>query len=148
MRTRSVAACRLLLIGVMIGASLQARKAVAQPGVTAAAGWIRPLTADGSRGETAAFVTVLNAGMYDVYLVSASTDVAGAVEFRQPEGAAGKTVAVKDVSVPAYGELAMSAGGPHLALLQLKRALKSGETITITLVTDGGTSVTAAAVVK
>ena len=42
----------------------------------------------------------------------------------------------------------LKAAGPHLMLMDVKKALKVGETVTLTLSTDGGVSVVTTAVVK
>jgi copper(I)-binding protein len=60
----------------------------------------------------------------------------------------GKTAGVKEVLIAAFDRLEMSADGTFLRLSQLKRPLKSGDTITLTLTTDGGERLSAAAVVK
>ena len=75
-----------------------------QKRIEVSSGWVKAPAA----GETtaAAFVDVDNPTMYDVYLMSAVTDVAGKVEFRDksqkgdPQGQVRKTV-----TVPAYGSI-------------------------------------------
>lgn len=95
-----------------------------------------------------ATVVVENGTMYDVYLVGATSEVAGAIEFREKARGAATPVTVKEVPVPAFGRLEMSAESVHLALLDLKRPIKLGETIPLTLATDNGVTLTVAAVVK
>jgi copper(I)-binding protein len=90
-----------------------------------------------------------NPTMYDVYIVSAVSDVAADVEFRQKAAAADATAqAVKEIAAPAYGKLELTSEGAHLVLRNLKRALKEGEIVTLTLTTDGGLVVEAPAVVR
>lgn len=105
--------------------------------------WIR-LPADGETG-TIAVASVANSGMYALYLVSAASDVAGKVEFRD---ASKGTQALSDVTVINYETLYMDPKGIHIQLSELKRPLKEGETVTITLKTDTGDRVDVAAVVK
>jgi len=108
-----------------------------QKSVEASSGWVKTPAA----GETAAtaFVAVDNPTQYDVYLMSAATDVAGKVEFRDksestdPQGQVRKTI-----NVPAFGSLAMDPKGVYLLLTDLKRPLKDGDMISLTLTTDGG----------
>jgi copper(I)-binding protein len=109
-------------------------------GVKASNGWVK-LPAS---GETAAmaFVTVENAGMYEVNLTSATSDAATKVELRD----AGQTVTF--INVPAYGRVDMSATGVHLMLSGLKRALKAGDAVTLTLSTDSDITLTVAAPVR
>ena len=103
--------------------------------VEASSGWVKTPAA----GETAAtaFVAVNNPTQYDVYLMSAATDVAGKVEFRDksestdPQGQVRKTI-----NVPAFGSLAMDAKGVYLLLTDLKRPLKDGDMVSLTLTTD------------
>ena len=73
--------------------------------------------------------------MYDVYLVSAASDVAGKVEFRKTGD--GEAKAVPELTVPAYGKLTMGPDGVHLLLVELKRPLQEDESVPLTLTTDG-----------
>ena len=96
---------------------------------------------------TAAFVTIDNPTMYDAYLVSASSDVAASVTFRQR--AKGQDAnEVKELVVPAYGSLEMSPDGPHLWLSGLKRPLTEKETVTLQLTTDGNLTLSVTAEVR
>lgn len=97
--------------------------------------------------DTLAFVTVDNGTMYEIYIVGAETDVADAVELRQTD-AGGKASVVKEVPVPSFDRLDMSAKGVHLRLAGLKKPLKAGDTVTLILLTDGGTALEVAASVK
>ncbi|MBA3269472.1 MAG: copper chaperone PCu(A)C [Acidobacteria bacterium] len=95
-----------------------------------------------------AMVVVENGTMYDVYLVGAAAEVAGAVEIREtPRGASAATV-VKEVAVPAFGQLEMSHDGVHLVFKKLKRPLKSGESVPLSLFADNGLTLTVQVVVK
>ena len=96
--------------------------------VSASDGWVK-LPAAGET-EAMAFVTIENPGMYEVNVTLATADAAGKVELRD----GGK--AVDFINVPAYGRTDMSPAGPHLLLRDLKRALKDGDTVTLTLSTD------------
>jgi copper(I)-binding protein len=115
--------------------------------VEATSGWVKAPAA----GETTAtaFVDVDNPTMYDVYLMSAVTDLAGTVEFRDksqkgdPQGQVRKTV-----TVPAYGSIAMDPNGVYLLLTDLKRPLKGGDTVSLTLRTDGGVELQVSAAVR
>lgn len=102
--------------------------------------WVQ-LPADGETSASA-FAVVRNPGMYDVYLVSATSELAGKVEFRDGGDAA------KDLRVPAYGKLTMKADGAHLVLADLTRPLEEGETIPITITTDGNVKLRMGAVVR
>jgi copper(I)-binding protein len=95
-------------------------------------------------GETSAraFAVVRNPGMYDAYLVSASSEVAGKVELKNGDDAA------KELTVPAYGKLTMSPEGAHLVLVDLERPLEEGESIPLKLVTDSNVELLVDAVVR
>jgi len=80
--------------------------------------------------------------MYDIYVVKATSDAAGTIELRD----GGKSV--KEITVPSFGFAELTASGSHLVLTELKQALKVGENVTLTLMTDGGITVVTTAVVK
>lgn len=111
--------------------------------VTASDAWVK-LPEAGAK-STVAFATVNNPGMYAIYLVSGSTDVAGKVEFRDT----GKGDAVQeDVTVPAYGDAYLTDKGVHLYLSDLKKELKEGDKVYLTLKTELGIPVEVEATVK
>ncbi len=94
-------------------------------------------------GATASvYLTINNPTMYDIYVMSATSDTAGKVEFYSADQPVGNLTAA------AYGSLELKAGRMFLRLSDLKRALKAGESITVTLMTDGGVTMVAVAVVK
>jgi copper(I)-binding protein len=102
--------------------------------------------AEGSR-DAVAVVTVDNGTMYDVYVVGVATDAAGLAELRQAVRG-DKPAILKEAMVPAFGQLDMSAEGIHIYLAELKRPLKPGETVNLSLTLDNGEALMAAAVVK
>ncbi len=83
--------------------------------------------------------------MYDVYLVSARSDVAGAITFRQ--GTAGATKEVKELVVPAFGTLEMTPDSAHLRLSALKKPLAEKDSVAIDITTDGNVVIEVKAVV-
>lgn len=94
-------------------------------------------------GATASvYLDINNPTMYDIYVMSATSDVAGKVELYSADKP------VDNLTVAAYGSLTLKAGGMFLRLSDLKRELKAGESITVTLVTDGGVTIVATAAVK
>lgn len=136
---------------VWAGVLVAALGLLAAPGLVAAQD--KPVTATDAwvqlpdQGATSAVVVanVQNPGMYAIYLVSGETDVASKVEFRDAKK--GETPQ-EDVTVDAYGTTYMDPKGIHIYLTGLKRPLKEGETINITLKTELGLPVEVAAVVK
>ena len=141
---------RVVVIGVAVMLGIVARVDVMTgqgPGLAASRGWVK-LAAPGETAATA-FADVQNPTMYDVYLTSAAADVAGRVEYREmgPDGVP-KPDAPKFVVVPAYGSLSLEPKGAYLLLLDLKRPLKEGDTVALTLTTDSGAELKVAAVVR
>lgn len=94
-------------------------------------------------GATASvYLVINNPTMYDIYVMSATSDAAGKVELYSGD----KPVA--NMTVAAYGSLELKAGGMFLRVSDLKGPLKAGESITVTMMTDGGIPIAAAATVK
>jgi len=130
----------LLALGVITGSA-----DAFQPTVRASEAWIEA-SATGS-AEANAFVALDNGTMYDVFIVGVQTDMA-TIEMRdRPKGAA-TPVAVKEVSVPAFGRLEMSPESVHLHLSALKRPLVAGEAVPLVFYMDGGEQFTVSATVK
>jgi periplasmic copper chaperone A len=124
-----------------------ARGTQLQTNVSATTAWIK-LPAPGEE-TTQAFVVVENQTMYDVYVVSASTDVAETVRFFEPASNPNEEpTPVKEITAPAFGRVEMTPSGAHLRLIGLTRPLLPGETITLTLMTDGGIALQVPATVR
>jgi len=135
------------LIAIVALATGVMARAAQQQQPSASSGWVKLPAA----GETtaSAFLSVDNPTMYDIFLASASADVAGKVEFRQADANGTlKPDAVKNVTVPAYGSLEMDPKGVQLVLAELKRPLKDGETVTLTLSILYGATLQVPATVK
>ena len=130
----AMAGLTALLSVVGVSAGQQAPKA--------SSGWVK-LPAAGAT-STDAYVVVENPGMYAIYLLTASSDVAGSVEIRET----GKDAALEEVTVPAYGSIDMNAKGVHLVLKDLKKPLAEGDKVSITVVTELGIKLQVDAVVK
>lgn len=99
-------------------------------------------TAVVSGANASVYLTINNPTMYDIYVISATSDAAGKVELYSGDKAA------QNLTVSSYGSLELKAGGMFLRLAGLKRELKAGESITVTMMTDGGVSIAAVAIVK
>jgi periplasmic copper chaperone A len=120
----AAAACVLLAPGIA---------AAQDKPVTATDAWVK-LPEPGAK-STVAFATINNPGMYAIYLVSGTSDVAGKIEFRD----ASKSNAVQeDVTVIAYESTYMDPKGVHIYLSDLKKELKEGDTVYLTLKTELG----------
>lgn len=133
---RPIAALVLLVAG---GIEIEAG---GQRTVTAAAAWIEAPAAGATSAN--AYVSVDNPTMYEVYVVSATSAAAEKIEIR----GAGADAATTEVSVPAYGSVELKPGGTRLVLTGLKRPLKAGEKVELTLTTDSGVVLTVTADVR
>ena len=117
------------IVTLLAGVTAQAGQ---QQEPSASSGWVK-LPASGE-ATASAFVSIDNPTMYDIFLASASADVAGKVEFRQADATGAlKPDAMKNVTVAAYGSLEMDPKGVQLVLSELKRPLKEGETVTLSV---------------
>jgi copper(I)-binding protein len=135
-----------LLAAVAI-ATLAASPVLAQKALAASNAWVKAPAAGES--SAAAFVVVDNPTMYDVYVVSAQSDVAASVTFVEPaKSNGGKPQPVEHLIAPAYSRLELTPDGPYMLLNDLKKPLAAGDSITITLTTDSGEVLEAQAVVK
>lgn len=133
-------------LGVAVAMTLMAGVHVGAQGaeVTASEGWVELPAAEETTAS--AFAVVRNPTMYDIYLVSAVSDVAGKVEFRKPSDGEAKVTA--ELTVPAYGKLTMRPEGVHMLLVDLKRPLQEDESVPLTLTTDGNLKLRIQAVVR
>ena len=89
----------------------------------------------------AVYATLNNPGMYDAYVQSGTSD-AGKVELR--DGAK----PTSNILIPSFGAVELKAGGPYVLITGLKGQPKAGDTIKLTLNTDGGAALAIAAVIK
>jgi periplasmic copper chaperone A len=111
--------------------------------VVASDGWIK-LPADGETGAQA-FANINNPGMYDAYVVSGTTDVAEKIELRDAKKG---NAAADDVTLVHYETTSLNASGQYLFLSGLKRPLKEGEKVWISLKLDTNETVDIEATVK
>ena len=92
-------------------------------------------------GGVAVYATLSNPTMYDAYVESAKSD-AGKAELRDGVKPA------SNITIPSFGSVELKAGGPFVLVSELKAQPRAGDTITVTLMTDGGVAIAIAAVVK
>ena len=87
----------------------------------------------------AGFMQLKNAGAAD-RVVGASSPVAGRVEMHITvrEGDVMKMREVKGFDVPAKGSFELKPGGAHLMLMDLKRPIRKGEKVPLTLKLEKG----------
>jgi periplasmic copper chaperone A len=130
---------------VALVAALGATAYGGQKPVAASKGWVLAPAPGATTAQ--AFVVVENPTMYDVYVVAATSDVSDEVQLREASASAAAQP-VKEMTAPAYSSLEMKPDGVHLSLNKLKRPLKVGDTVTITLTTDGNAVLQVSAPVK
>ena len=118
-------ACLLLALS---SASALAQTAAVDP-------WVRGTVAQ--QKATGAFVQLTS--KQGGRLVSASSPAAGLVEIHEMamDGDVMKMRAVSGLDLPAGKAVALKPGGFHIMLFDLKRALKAGDTVPLTLVIEG-----------
>ncbi len=94
--------------------------------------------------DTAAFMTLTNSGKVPLRLVGASTPIAAMVHpmVTTTKGVGSHAMmGMKNTSaleVPASGTLVLAPGGNHLMIMGLKRELKPGESVPLTLTIEPG----------
>jgi len=115
-----------------IAASAFAIAAPAAAQVTVKDPWIRA-TVPAARA-TGAFMQLQSA--QDARLVEVRTPVAGMAEIHQMsmQGDRMMMSAVEGIDLPAGKPVALASGGYHIMLMDLKRQMKEGESVTLTLV--------------
>lgn len=92
-------------------------------------------------GGVAIYAMLTNPTMYDAY-VQSGTSEAGTVELREGDKPTG------NITIPAFGSVELTAGGPFVLVTELKGQPKAGDAITVKLMTDGGVAIAITAVVK
>jgi copper(I)-binding protein len=126
-------------VGLLVTVGLSAQGAV-----TASSGWVMEPAAGAT--STSAYAVIENPTMYEVYVVGVATDAAASAEVADGPDTAPK--AVRELAVPSYGSTELKPGGVHIVLKSLKKPLKAGESVDLTLTTDGGAIIKLTAVVK
>lgn len=81
------------------------------------------------------FMTVTNKGAQPDQLVGAASPVAARVELHvhMHEGGVMKMKQVQGFDIPANGQFVLKPGGAHLMFVDIKRPIKEGEKIPVTL---------------
>ncbi len=95
--------------------------------------WVRSVPS--SSRHTAAYMVLQNHGSMDDRLLSAHSDIVQVVELHEVV-MIGKLMSMRPVEyfpIPALGSTELKPGGYHLMLINLKRVLKAGEHVSLTL---------------
>ncbi|MBK9062076.1 MAG: SCO family protein [Acidobacteria bacterium] len=102
--------------------------------------WVR----EPAPGQTvgAGYFTIVNAGGKAIDLISASTPDASATELHEMRMQDDRMEMrpLDAIPIPAKGSVRLATGGLHLMLIDLKRRLKAGDTVVLTLGFRDGTS--------
>jgi hypothetical protein len=109
--------------------------AAAQNGIEVYEPWMRAAGMHGAN-VTGAFLLLKNTGPADDRLVGARSEIAALVEIHETtmENGVMSMRAIEGIDLPAGGEAVLKPGGYHIMLINLKRELRDGEAISITLV--------------
>jgi len=112
--------------------------AVADPAIaqlTVAEPWVRATVA--GQGATGAFMQLR--ATQDVKVVAARSPVAGVVEIHEMkmEGGVMTMGAIPELAVRAGKTVELKPGGYHVMLMDLKKAVREGDVVPITLVVEG-----------
>lgn len=133
------AAVAVVLVATTFGVAAQQAPSVVSAWVAAPAA-----------GATTAsvYLEVANPTMYEIYVTSATTEAAGKVEFRAAASAGAEPAVVPEFAVPAFGSSRAEAGAAHMRLVGLSRPLAAGDSVRLTLTTDGGLNLAVTAPVR
>lgn len=106
-------------------------------------GYVRELPP--GQSTSAAFMDVVNSGGRPVAIVAAVSDVSQSAEVHQHKHVNGSMSMeqVRRLVIPPRDHVLFAPGGYHLMLINLKRSLRAGENVTITLLDEEGKSYTA-----
>jgi periplasmic copper chaperone A len=118
-------------LGIII--TLTSPSALAQAKVTDA--WVRSTVSQQKATGMFAQITSAQGGK----LLSASSPVAGIVEIHEMamEGNVMKMRAIPGLDLPAGKTVELKPGGYHVMLMDLKKPVAAGETVSVTLVIEG-----------
>jgi len=122
-------------LSMLAAATLLSTAAFAQAQVSVTDPWIRATVP--AQKATGAFMQLKAARA--ARLVAASTPAAGRVEIHQMEmqGQTMRMHAVDGIDLPAGQPVNLASGGYHIMLLDLKRQVKEGEQVPLTLTVQG-----------
>jgi copper(I)-binding protein len=119
----------------LLAATLLSLAAAAHADVTVKDPWVRGTVAQ--QKATGLFVQLTSSS--DARLVSAASPAAGVVEIHEMamEGNVMKMRAVPGLDLPAGKAVELKPGGYHVMLMDLKKPLKEGDSIEVTLTIEG-----------
>ena len=115
---------KLILSGVLLSGLV-----FAQPKIEVRDAWVREVPPTSKM--SAAYMIIENKGKEADRLVDASNNVSEITELH--ETVEGKMRRVKAIEVPAGGKVELKPGGLHIMLINLKKPLKEGDKVELTL---------------
>jgi len=123
------------LLRAALAAALALAAAGASAQVTVKNAWIRATVP--VQKASGAFMQIVSA--QDARLVAVATPVAGLVELHQMDMKGGMMNMrhVETIDLPAGKTVELAPGGYHVMLLELKRQMRAGDTVPLTLVVEG-----------
>jgi periplasmic copper chaperone A len=114
-------------------------------------GWVRPVAgADTGQVNSAAYFTIRNHSREPLVLIGARSEAAARVEVHETtlDDGVARMRPIDRVEVPAREEVVFEPRGIHLMLLDLRRDLYAGDSLSITLRFDDGSEEVAPFVVR
>lgn len=119
-----------------------------EDGIKVMDAWVRAVPPTSKM--SAAYMIIHNSTEKDNQLQNAKTDVAKNVELHnvRKKGEMMEMYQVQNISIPAKGNAKLKPGSYHVMLIGLKKALKAGDEVELTLNFENGPSVTVKAPVK
>ncbi|HET8711733.1 MAG TPA: copper chaperone PCu(A)C [Spongiibacteraceae bacterium] len=103
-------------------------------------GYVRELPP--GQSTSAAYMKLLNNSARPIAIVAATSDVSQVAELHTHKHVDGamRMEQVRRLVVPARGKIELAPGGYHLMLINLKRTLRAGDMVGITLLDEEGKS--------
>lgn len=131
-------------LALMLALSVAASSLASQTQPSASEAWVAAPAA----GATTAigYVSIDNPTMYEIYVVSVSSEMAGTVEIAQ--GSPDAATVVKELAVASFGGVALKPGGMFLRLSGLTKPLTAGDQVPLVFTTDGGVTMKVTAEVR
>ncbi len=131
MRIKNLMGIVLLYVGMMSLSFAYAEES--NKDLTVRQAWVRAMPP--SQKTTAAYMTIENHSDKELILESVSTDVSAVTEIHQMSHVDGmmRMKMLKNLQIPANGQVVFESGGFHLMLINLKKTINKGDIISIVL---------------
>ena len=138
----------LMMATVFLGTLAKAHAEELSKGIFVSDAWVQAIPP--SQESTAAYMVMTNNTKKEAVLVSAESDIATSTEIHQMSDKNGimHMAMVSVVPIPAHGKVSLQPGGFHLMLIKLKKIVKRGDQVLLTLHFQDASTVTVNAKVK